>query len=146
MEETRTPNLYLAAYLVDAGEQILDCVPMDMYPDRALFVFKASKRIPFLVNKFIKGESRVEPRSYSLMIKDLKAKAQYDLQQCKERKVRNLENTNVPEQVVESSLVKEEVSEGRVDERDSCNLDAAEEAKTPTGSDGDDHVLLSRQP
>jgi hypothetical protein len=134
MDETRTPNLYLAAYLVDAGEQILECVPMEKYPDRALFVFKASKRIPFLVNKFLKGESRVEPRSYSLMIKDLKSKAQYDLQEYKKRIVPDTSNPDEFKRLGEQALVGEEAFEGRVDKRDCGDLEPNEEAEVPTTS------------
>lgn len=129
MDETRTPNLYMAAFLVDAGEQLIECVPMDMYPDRALFVFRASKKIPFLVNKFLKGESRVEPRTYSLMIKDLKAKAVYDLGEYKKRGLRNKENSDELERLGNEALGSEEKDQGRMDERNSGDLVSGEETK-----------------
>ena len=128
MDEIRTPNLYLAAYLLDAGEDLLACIPMENKLGRALFVFKASKNIPRLVNVFLKGEARVEPRSYSLMIKDLKAKASYETSKD-DSIIRNSKDSNVFEQISESSLGIKEDRKRQLDQGNNTDLDKTEETQ-----------------
>jgi len=71
----RTPNLYLAAYLVCEGITLL-YPELKKHGDKAVFIFEDSPAIPILEARFYEGEARVEPRGYSFIIKDLKAQVE----------------------------------------------------------------------
>ena len=75
MKEIETPNLYLAAYLVTKHAKLVDTIPLD--EGRVLFVFKGTELNQKYINRFYEGHSKVEPRMYSSVCKDLKAQAFY---------------------------------------------------------------------
>lgn len=75
MKEIETPNLYLAAYLVTKHIKLVNTLPLDQ--GRVIFVFEGTEKNQKYINRFYEGHSKVEPRMYSSICKDLKAQAFY---------------------------------------------------------------------
>ena len=82
MKEIETPNLYLAAYLVSKQISLSDTIPFRN--ERVIFIFTATVKTSKYIDKFHEGTARVEPRNYSLICKDLKAKASYIISKSRE--------------------------------------------------------------
>jgi hypothetical protein len=74
-EEMETPNLYLAAYLVNKHVKMINVIPLERR--RVVFVFEVSEKSKIYSNRFYEGRSKVEPRTYSSICKDLKAQADH---------------------------------------------------------------------
>ena len=66
----KTSDFYLSAFLLSKGFKLLDIDKSN--PQRALFVFQDKKERQGLVEDFLFGRTKVEPKGFVSAIKELK--------------------------------------------------------------------------
>jgi len=70
--EYRTRDIYLTAYLVHIGEKIIDIESDDR--NVTTFIFEQRSYLPKTVDDFFNKRTSVEPLSFAIQLKTIKAK------------------------------------------------------------------------